>query len=286
MDQLVRALAFDDTVRVVAAVTTDTVQTAMRTHETAPTASAAIGRLLTAAALLGAGNKGNERLTLQLQGDGPFGMVLARTVEPGKVYGTIRNPGFPVPPRTDGKLDVGAGVGTQGTLMVVRDLGMREPYVGTTPIVTGEIGDEIAHYLAVSEQVQSAVGVGVLVSPDAACLGAGGFLVQILGDVSDEKLEEVETRLAGIRELSRDIEGGLDARALIDRLTGGDHRVLDVRDMAYECPLDRDYYRDRLVGLGAAALADAFGDDPELQVVCEMARVTYTYERAELLGEE
>ncbi len=281
MDRLVRALAFDDSVRVVAAVTTDVVQTAMDMHGTSPTASAAFGRLLTGAILMGAGNKGNERLSLQLQGDGPFGMLLARTAVPGEVYGTIRNPGVPIPGREDGKLDVGAGVGTNGTLMVVRDLGMREPYVGNTPIISGEIGDELTYYLATSEQIQSAVGVGVLVSPDAKCTGAGGFLIQILGDVAEDRLAEVEARLVEVRELSRDIEGGLDAEALIARLTGGDHRILDSRPTRYACPLDRAYYHARLQGLGEAALEGAFGDDPSIEVICEMSRNAHVYTRAD-----
>lgn len=284
MDRITRAIAFDDTVRITAVVTTGVVDDAMRIHGTSPTASAALGRLLTGTLLLATTVKDNVRLTLQLQGGGPFGLMLARTGGPGEVYGTMQNPGQVIPPREDGKLDVGAGVGRDGQLMVIKDLGLREPYVGATPVVSGEIGDELTLYLANSEQVQSAVGVGVLVTPDAACSGAGGFLVQVLGGASDDALDALESRLVEFKALSREIAAGASTEELIKRLSGGDHRVLDDQPVAYRCPLDRAYYLERLQSLGSDALGEAFADDPSIEVTCEFSRQTYTFERSEFGG--
>jgi len=281
-DERIRALAYDDNVRIVAAVSTTVVGDAMRIHDAGPTGAAALGRLLTATALLAATNKGAERLTLQVQGGGPLGLLLARTAGEGEVYGTVGRPRAHVFPRPDGKLDVGRGVGTDGQLMVVKDLGFGEPYIGTVPLVSGEIGDDVAEYLARSEQTLSAIGVGVRLSPQATCLGAGGFLVQILGGCDEEAFDAIEARIAELRELSRDIEHGASARDLVAMLAGGTERVLESTPLAYRCPLDRAYYAGRLRSLGREALAEAFGAQPDIEVVCEFSRVAHTFTREEL----
>lgn len=284
-DALVHALAFEDTVRIVAAVSTETVGTLLQTHDTSPTATAALGRLTTAAALMGATLKDGARLSLQVEGGGPLGMLLARATDSGEVYGTVAHPHADVPPRPDGKLDVGAAVGDRGMLLVSRDLGFGEPYVGMVPLTSGEIGDDIAGYFLQSEQIRSAVGVGVLVTPDRAVAGAGGFLLQLLGGVPEDAIEALEARLSSIRDLSREIEGGLDHDALLERLTGGDHRVVARRPLRHACPFDRTYYADRLRSLGETSLDELFGDEPSIDVTCEFTRATYAFTRAELLSD-
>ena len=281
-DALVHALAFSDTVRIVAAVTTVAVGDALDTHDTSPTATAALGRLLTGAALIGATLKDGARVSLQLQGNGPLGMVLARSSDQGEIYGTVTHPRADVPPRPDGKLDVGGAVGRQGTLMVSKDVGLREPYVGLTPLVSGEIGDDLASYFANSEQVRSAVGVGVLVSAERRVTGAGGFLLQILGGADDETLDTLEQRLAEVHDLSRQIEAGQTHAEMLALLTGGDHRVLSERPLAYRCPFDLAYYQTRIASLGTAAVDDAFGDRDTIEVTCEFTRATYTFDRASI----
>lgn len=279
-DALVHALAFSDTVRIVAAVTTDAVGQALEIHDTSPTGTAALGRLLTGAALMGATLKDGARVSLQLQGNGPLGMVLARSNDRGEIYGTVTHPHADVPPRADGKLDVGGAVGRQGTLMVSKDVGLREPYVGLVPLASGEIGDDLATYFADSEQVQSAVGVGVLVSAERRVTGAGGFLLQILGGADDATLDLLESRLAEVRDLSRQIEAGQTHEAMLHVLTGGDHRVLSERPLRYFCPFDRAYYASRIASLGAIAVAEAFGDRDTIEVTCEFTRQTYTFDRS------
>ncbi len=276
MDSLIKALAFDDTVRVVAAVTTQTVHDAMRIHDTGPTASTALGRLLTATMLLGATKKGEERLTVQIDGQGPIGKLVATAENVGEIYGTVENPHAEKPLRADGSLDVGGVVG-DGFITSIRAIGVGEPYISAVPLVTGEIGDDVAQFLADSEQIQSAVGVGVRVSPEGACVGAGGFLVQVLGGVTDAQLDMLEAKLAELNQLSKDIEAGATPTSIIETLTGGDFRVLEETPARYRCPRDRAYFSERLKGLGPDTLHEAFAGTGKLEVICEYCRTSYEY---------
>ena len=280
-DQLLHALAFDDTVRVVAAVSTDIVREAQSTHDTSPTATSALGRLLTATALIAATTKDDAQVEVRIDGGGPAGVLLARATSDGDVYGTLQEPHATAPVNDAGKLDVGAIVGTQGLLTVTRVLPHGDPYVGAVPLATGEIGDDIAHYYLQSEQVQSAIGVGVLCTADRGVSGAGGFLLQILGGASEEVLDELEARLATIRGLSREIDGGLGARELLERLVGDDNRVLAERDLRLHCPFDREHYRARVAGLGLEGLNAAFGELAEIEVICEFSRRAYIFARGD-----
>ncbi|MBU6161354.1 MAG: Hsp33 family molecular chaperone HslO [Myxococcales bacterium] len=279
-NRIVHALAFDDQVRMIACTSTGIVAEAARVHDTSPVATTALGRLLTGALLLGATHKNATRLTLQLQGKGPAGLLLARAGADGSVYGTISNPQVEVPLRDDGKLDVGGAVGRSGILQVVRDLGFGEPYVGATALVSGEIGDDLAQYLYDSEQIASAFGVGVNVTSQGVT-GAGGFLVQILGGLDEHAVWEVEHRLRSITHLSQDIEDGMTAYDLLWRLAG-DHRVLEEREPRYFCPHDRDYYRRRIAELGRATVQELFLDRDTIEVTCEFTRQTWTFDRADV----
>jgi molecular chaperone Hsp33 len=276
MDSLTKALAFDETVRVVAVVTTDCVQHAIRVHDTGPTASAALGRLLTAALLLGATKKGAERLTLQIDGDGPIGSFLATTEEEGEVYAAIQHPHAERPLRADGTLDVSGVVGS-GFITGIRQLGVGEPYLSAVPLATGEIGDDVAAFLADSEQIRSAVGVGVRLSPEGRCLGAGGFLVQVLGGVSALELDQIEDRLRSLTSLSRIIEEGATPKTIVEAIAGADFRILDDIPTRYRCPRDRDYFAGRLVGMDSAALNDAFAGTGLLEVICDYCRTSYEF---------
>lgn len=276
MDSLIKALAFDDTVRIVAVITTETVHEAMRTHDTGPTASAALGRLLTATMLLGATKKGEERLTLQIDGDGPIGQLVATAENVGEIYGTVEHPHGEKPLRADGALDVGGAVG-RGFITALRRIGVGEPYISAVPLVSGEIGDDVAAYLAESEQIQSAVGVGVRLSPEGVCVGAGGFLVQVLGGVTDDQLDVIESKLAKMKTLSTDIEAGATVTSIIETLTGGDFRVLEETPARYRCPRDRAFFNEQLKNLAPDTLNEAFGGTGKLEVICEFCRTSYEY---------
>ena len=276
MDSITKALAFDETVRVVAVVTTACVEHAMRVHDTGPTAGAAFGRLLSAALLLGATKKGEESFTLQIDGDGPIGSLLVTTEEAGEVFGTIQNPHAELPLRADGTLDVPGVVGS-GFITSIRRIGVGEPYLSAVPLATGEIGDDVAAFLSDSEQIQSAVGVGVRLSPEGRCLAAGGFLVQVLGGVSEMQLDQIEERLQSLSGLSKIIEDGATPRTIIEAIAGDDFRVLDESPARYRCPRDRAYFASRLVGLGGDALHDAFAGTSRLEVICDYCRTSYEF---------
>lgn len=279
-DTLLHALAMDERVRIVACAATHAVAEGCRIQGTHPTASAAFGRLLAGSALLAATLKGRERVTLQIRGTGPLQWLLARSTPDGSVHGAVGQAAVHLPPRPDGKLDVGAAVG-QGVLVVTRDLGIGEPWTGTVPLATGEVGDDLAAYLLQSEQIHSAVGVGVLLRGEGEVTGAGGFLLQILGGLEDDEVDDLEAAIAGVRELARAFEGGMQPRELIHALVGDDHRVLAERPLRYHCPHDAEHYRGRLLLLGHAALEELLSEQPDLRVRCEFSQREYCYTRAD-----
>lgn len=280
-DSLVHALAFGDTVRVVAATTAHTLTEAIQRHQAMPTASAAFGRALTAALLVRATYKGDERVTLRFDSNGPLAPVIARALPDGTVHGTIGNAQAVVPPR-DGHLDVAGGVGRVGLLSVTIERPEAEPFTSTIPLASGEIGDDVAQYYQDSEQTRSAVGLGVLLAPDRTVTAAGGFIVQLLGDVPQDAVAEVEARLSALPSVAGLIEGGADAVELVRRLAGDDARILAQRDVAWRCPRRRDDIVSRIAALGRAATDELFPDDEPVEVVCEYCCETYRITHAEV----
>lgn len=282
-DQLLHALAFGDRVRVLAATTTHLVTTAAEIHGTSPTATIALGRTLTCAGIMARTLKNLERLTIQIQGGGPLGLVLGRAMPDGSIYGTVGNPGVEIARREDGEFDVAGAVGTTGRLMVIRDLGLKEPYIGVTNLVSGEISDDLAHYYMTSEQVRSALGAGVLVGPEGV-RAAGGFLVQILGGVAEDELRELETRLILLSTMSRDIEAGMSAHDIVRRLSGDDHRIVGESELRYDCPFDEQHYVNHIAGLDAEAISQIFEGDESVPVTCEFTRRTFHITREAVMA--
>lgn len=281
-DHVIHALAWDDNVRVVAAQMTQAVQDAVRVHKTDATASAALGRSLIAARLMQATVKDTERITLQIKGFGPVGLIVARAEPNGDVYGSIQNPDVHLPPRPDGKLDVGAAVGWVGEMTVVRDTSTNaEPYVGITELVSGEIGDDLANYLVTSEQIKSAVVLGVMMGPDGEVRGAGGVIVQILGGLEDEVLEVLEARIQALSNISQDVTEGATAESLLRAICGDEARIIAERPTKYHCANGRDYYANRLNHLDGKTLAEIFEDDPTIELTCEFTRQVFCFTRDE-----
>ncbi len=279
-DKVIHGLAWDDRVRVIAASMTNSVQEAVRIHQTDATASAALGRSLIGARLLQASVKDTERITLQIKGSGPVGLIVARALPTGEVYGSIHNPKVHLPPREDGHLNVGAAVGTSGEIIVVRDTGKyAEPYTGVTEILSGEIGDDLANYLLVSEQIPSAVLVGVMMGPDGHVFGAGGILVQLLGGLKDEEVEALEHRIMALQNVSERLREGADAQDLMALIGGDDVRILEEKNARYHCDRDRTYYAEALGRMNAATIDEIFGADAEVQLTCEFTQQVYTFQR-------
>lgn len=282
--RLVRTLAADGQVAAIACITTGIVEEARRRHDLYPTATAALGRLLTAAALLASTLKGRERVMLQVVGDGPVRHLVAEADAEGSLRGYAGNPRAHLPPNASGKLDVSGIVG-RGQLVVVRDLGMREPYRGTVPLVSGEIAQDVAYYLARSEQTPSAVALGVLVSPDGSVRAAGGWLIMPLPRAEEELLGSLERRVQQAPTVTEVLSRRLRAspRALLEPIFGRDGlTVLEERPLRFRCGCSRRRFEAGLVALGADELRRLAAEQPSVELACRFCGKVYRIPAEEL----
>jgi molecular chaperone Hsp33 len=279
MDRVVTASAASGTVSFVAGVTTELVRETQVRHILAPTAAAAVGRLVTAAALLGASLKGPERLTLQIAGDGPIGKIVADAWSGGgdviAARGYARHPLADLPLNARGKFDV-AGVIGKGQLQVTKSYEIGQPYVGIVPLETGEIGEDIASYLANSQQIPSVVALGVLAGP-AGIRAAGGVIAQLMPGAADDTIARLEANAAAMPPVTTQIVDGAGARGLIERLAQG----LELRpheqayDVLFDCLCTQDKVERALVGLGRDELIKLSSEQPETQATCEFCKRRY-----------
>ncbi|QGM31835.1 Hsp33 family molecular chaperone HslO [Bacillus sp. N3536] len=282
-DYLVRALAFEGSVRAFAVRTTDTVGEAQRRHQTWPTASAALGRSMTAAVMMGAMLKGEDKLTVKVEGDGPIGPMIIDSNAKGEVRGYVTNPQVHFDLNAVGKLDVRRAVGTEGTLTVVKDLGMRDFFTGQVPIVSGEVAEDFTYYYAVSEQVPSSVGLGVLVNPDNSILAAGGFIIQLLPGTDDETITIIEEHLNKMEPVSKLIERGLTPEQLLFEILGEDNvQILNKMPVAFECNCSKDRFGSAIISLGESEIRDMIEEDGGAEAHCHFCMEKYNYSVNEL----
>ncbi len=281
-DRLARTLSADGTVRGLAAVTTELVEEARVRHGTLPTATAALGRALTAGLLLGGLSKADERVSLQWSGDGPLGSILVDATPGGQVRGFVSRPQTHLPARA-GKLDVGGAVG-RGVLCVMRiPLGEASPYRSIVPLVSGEIGTDVASYLAGSEQIPSVVGVGVFVHADGRVGAAGGYLLQAMPGADAGAIDRLEENVGGAPPPSDLVRQGLDASAILARLLAGfPTRVLEEQALRFECRCSRERVEAAIVAMGRAELIDVLAHERRAEVVCEFCGARYLVDEAEL----
>lgn len=281
-DCLVKVTAADKTLRGLAVTTTHLVEQVRVRHKTAPTASAALGRTLTAGLLLGSMLKQDETLSLQFLGNGPLGGIFVDANARGEARGFVYNPRTHLPLR-QGKLDVGGALGT-GTLTVIRTQPWgKKPYRSILPIVSGEIGADIAHYLLNSEQIPSAVSLGVFVRPDESIGAAGGFIVQVMPGAADEIISQLEARVAQTRPVSQLVREGATSQEILASLLG-DFAPVTIDDMPvrFSCRCNRDRVLDMLAALGKAEVEDLLTTEGAAAVTCEFCGELYTVGRAEL----
>ena len=279
----VKALAFDGQIRAYAVISTETVGEAQRRHYTWPVASAALGRTMTAGVMMGAMLKGEDKLTIKVQGGGPLGMILVDSNAQGEVRGYVSNPHVHFDLNEQGKLDVRQGVGTDGTLTVVKDLGMRDYFTGQVPIVSGELGEDFTYYFATSEQVNSSVGVGVLVNPDNSIKAAGGFIIQLMPGTEEETISTIENRLKEIPPVSKLIEKGLSPEELLQELLGKENvKVLQTLPVTFECNCSKERFSNALVSLGAEEIRDMINTDGQAEAHCHFCNGKYLFTRTEL----
>ncbi|MEJ2184777.1 MAG: Hsp33 family molecular chaperone HslO [Gemmatimonadota bacterium] len=280
-DHLIRVSAMDGRVRALAVDATGAVAKLAEVHGTAPAATAALGRVATGALLLGALLKQEQHLvTLRVRGDGPAGTVLASANGRGDVRGLIGNPRPDIEQVRDGKLNVSEAVGRHGHLTVVRDMGLRQPYNSTVELVSGEIGQDLAYYFARSEQTPSALGVGVFVAGTGAVDAAGGYLIQLLGGLKDDEIEEMEAEIAALPHPTTMLRAGETPEQILSRVFGGGFQVLHRGPVRFYCPCDRDRAERALRLLGGGALEELRQDEEERgysDVVCEFCRTSYRF---------
>lgn len=281
-DTLVRAIAAGGNVRAFAAVTTALVDEGRRRHDTWPTTTAALGRTLTAAALMGATLKDpKESLTIRIAGDGPIGGILCDSDEQGQVRGYVTNPHVDLDPK-NGKFDVAGAVGG-GYLHITRQLALEGTYTGTAEIVSGEIAEDVAYYLTKSEQTPSAVSLGVRVGPDGHVVAAGGYLIQLMPATSEEERERLEVNIAAMGAVSLAVEQGMTPEQILASILAGmDYQVLERRDLHFACKCSRDRALSALATLEADDLEAMIREDGGAELNCHFCGEVYHFEADEL----
>ena len=283
-DQLIRAISQDGLIKVSAVSTRDLTERARQIHKTLPVATAALGRLLAGASMMGNALKEEAAsLTLQIKGGGPLGTLLAVSDHEGNVRGTVENPAVDIPLREDGKLDVGTAVGNQGTLTVIRDLRMKEPYVGSVGLLWGEIAEDIALYFVESEQIPTACGLGVLVDRDQSVLSAGGYLVQLLPGAGDETAAALEASLRAAGPVTELLKADPDPEALLRQaLPGLELEVLEKRPIEYRCDCSRERMERALISLGREELRDMIDQQGGAELTCRFCDRVEHFSREDL----
>ena len=278
-DYLVRGMTLDGLVKVVAIRSTNMVREGARIHGTYPNATTAFGRALTAASMMGNMQKvENGSMTLQIKGDGPIGSVVCVSDATGNVRGYVYEPKVPLVEHHPGKLDVGSTVGKNGTLTVIRDLQMKEPYVGSIPLVSGEIGDDVTAYFAQSEQTPTACALGVLVDKDLSVKVAGGYLIQLLPGATEETVDKVEEGIRRAGAVTAMLEAGLTPEDILGQVCGDLGVVfMETTEVAYRCYCDRDRVTAALISLGRKELEEIASEGKPFPVECQFCDHVYEF---------
>ena len=278
-DEIVRAMTKDGFVKAVAITSRDLVERARQIHQTFPTATAALGRVLTAASMMGNMQKTEDgSVTLQFKGGGPLGTVLAVSDWQGNVRGYVTNPQISLLEKYRGKLDVGAAVGTDGMLTVIRDLRMKEPYVGCVKLVTGEIAEDITAYFAQSEQTPTACALGVLVDRDQSVRAAGGYLIQLLPGAPDDIIDRIEAGIQAAGSVTPMIDAGTDAAGMLRRvLSDFELEFFEPTPVFYKCCCTRQRVTDTLISLGRKDLEEIAADGEPINIECQFCDMVYTF---------
>ncbi|WLR41945.1 Hsp33 family molecular chaperone HslO [Bacillus carboniphilus] len=281
MDYLVKALAYNGQVRAYAVNTTDTVGEAQRRHNTRPTSSAALGRAMTAGVMMGAMQKGDAKVSIKIEGGGPIGVILVDTNAKGEVRGYVTNPHIDFEKNSKGKLDVARAVGQSGTLTVVKDIGMKDHFSGQVPIVSGELGEDFTYYFVSSEQVPSAVGVGVLVKNDLSILASGGFIIQLMPSASQEIIDKLESAITHMEPISKLIEKGLTPEEILYTILE-DVKILEKTDVKFQCQCSKDRIASAIISLGKEEIESIIEEDGQAEAQCHFCNETYHFNKEEL----
>lgn len=282
-DYIIRGSAADGQIRAFAATTRNLTEKARTIHNTSPVATAALGRLLTGAAMMGSMMKGEkDLLTVQVMGDGPLGAATVTADSMARVKGYVRNPGVMLPANKEGKLDVGGAVG-KGMFRVIKDLGLKEPYIGETELISGEIAEDFTYYFAVSEQVPSSVALGVLMNRDNTVAQAGGFMIQLMPDAGEQAISYLERKLTEVTAVTGLLEEGMTPEEILEYILGEfDLKLLDKMPASYYCNCSAEHVEKVLLSLGNAELDEMIADGVPITMDCQFCGSSYTFSTEEL----
>lgn len=282
-DYIIRATAANSQIRAFAATTRELVEEARKIHGTSPVGTAAIGRLLTAAGMMGSMMKSDkDLLSIIINADGPMGKTGVTADAKANVKGYISNPTFQNPPNHLGKLDVGGAIGN-GTMKVIKDMGMKEPYVGTTGLLTGEIAEDLTYYFATSEQVPTSVGLGVLMNKDNTVKQAGGFIIQLMPFADDDVIDKLEKNIKNISSVTSMLDEGLSPEDILGRvLYGFDIEITDKLPTTYHCNCSKERVSKALISVGRAELEDMIREGKQIEVNCHFCNTNYIFTIDEL----
>ena len=285
-DYLVRGMTMDGFVKVVGIRSTELVRRGAQIHKTAPNATAAFGRALTAASMMGNMQKvDNGSMTLQVRGGGPIGTITCVSDAEGNVRGCVTEAKVPLVEKYPGKLDVGATVGTDGSLTVIRDLQMKEPYIGSVPLVSGEIGDDVTAYFAQSEQTPTACALGVLVDRDQSVKVAGGYLLQLLPGAPEETIDALEKGIQRAGAVTAMLEAGLTPEEVLGQVCGDLGVVfMETAQVGYKCYCSRQRVTSALISLGKAELTDIMEEGKPFRVDCQFCDTAYSFTPEDIAG--
>ena len=283
-DQIIRVLAKNAPVKASVITARDMVERARQIHRTLPVATAALGRTLMAASMMGNQLKeDNGSVTLRIKGDGPLGGITAVADSAGNARGYVVNPAVDLPLKGPAKLDVGSAVGRDGSLTVIKDMNLKEPYVGTVPLVSGEIAEDITSYFAESEQIPTACALGVLVGTDQSVTSAGGYLIQLLPGAGEDIITKIEAGVQRVGSVSHALEGGLDGAGLLRAvLSDFDLEILETHPVEYRCYCSRDRVTRALISMGREELSSLIQDQGQAELTCQFCDQIYRYSKEEL----
>jgi len=282
-DYLVKSTAYNGMIRAYAAISTNTVEEARRRQDTWATTTAALGRTLTITALMSAMLKGEDSLTVKIEGGGPIGGIVADGNAHGEVRGYVTNPHVDFDLNDQGKLNVSKAVGVEGSLSVVKDLGLKDYFTGQVPIVSGEISEDFTYYFAHSEQIPSAVGAGVLINPDHSLLAAGGFIVQVLPGADEEIITRLEEQIQAFPAISNLIAEGNNPEQILHRLFGeGEIKIHEQLPLEFKCKCSKERIEQAIKGLGEEEIIKMIEEDKGAEASCHFCNETYQFTEQEL----
>ena len=283
-DQIIKFLAYDGKISVICASTTNMVEEARKIHDLSPVVTAALGRVITITALIGAEMKNKtDKLTIQIKGNGPIGKIVAVSDNYPHVKACITNPHADLPLNEFGKLDVGGAVGNQGFINVIKDIGLKEPYIGISPLTSGEIADDFANYFQTSEQRQTAVALGVLVDKNGV-KASGGYIISAMPDATDEEISNVEKSIFQAGAMSKMLDQKLSLKEIAEKITGYKKiKVIDASiEPVYECECNKEKFADSLITLGKEQLKELIEEDGKAEIKCQFCNKTYKFTKEEL----